>query len=313
MSSALVEDPADLFAVSPVFEPTLFGGLPRIFERLYEAAELARRAGDDPRTAITQRVGSQCRIATSGGAALPRRVAEDLASLGLQVLGAYGQTEHLCVAMNRRDAVDMGTVGPPMPGTEIRIEADGEIQVRRSALTFSGYLNKPEATADAFTPDGAWLRTGDQGELDDAGRLRITGRAKEIIALSTGRKIAPTPIEAALSSSPLIAHAVCHGEGHKYLVALLSLRRAVVESWAREKAIPESWPALAQHPALREELRAAIDRVNAGLARTDQIKDFAVTEAEFTTESGELTPTLKPMRAAIASRYADHFSRLHAT
>jgi long-chain acyl-CoA synthetase len=312
MSSALIEDPSDLFAVTPVFEPTLFGGLPRIFERLYEAAELARRSGGDPRAAIVERIGSQCRLATSGGAALPTRVAEDLASLGLLVLGAYGQTEHLCVAMNRRDAVDSGTVGPPMPGTELRIGTDDEILVRRGALTFSGYLNKPQATIDAFTPDGAWLRTGDQGQLDDAGRLRITGRAKELIALSTGRKIAPTPIEAALAASPLIAHAVCHGEGHKYLVALLSLRRAVVESWARQNAIPDPWPALASHPALRQELQGAIDRVNDGLARTDQIKGFAVTAAEFTTESGELTPTLTPVRAAIASRYADHFLRLHS-
>lgn len=312
MSSALVEDPADLFAVAAAFEPTLFGGLPRIFERLYEAAELARAGGHDPRAAVAQRIGTRVRVATSGGAALPTGIAQYLEVLGLSVLGAYGQTEHLCIAMNRRESADSTSVGLPMPGTEIRIAPDGEVQVRRSALTFSGYLNKPDATAEAFTPDGEWLRTGDEGELDDAGRLHITGRLKELIALSTGRKIAPTPIESGLAASPLIAHAVCHGEGRKYLVVLLSLRRAVVEAWALREGIGEPWPSLAQHPRLREQLQDAVDRVNAGLARTDQIKEFAVTESEFTWETGELTPTLKLMRGPVSSRYAGLFNRLHS-
>ena len=255
MASALVEDPADVFTASADFQPTLFGALPRIFERLYEAAEIARHDGASARDAITQRIGARCRIATSGGAALPARIALELEALGLPVLGAYGQTEHLCVAMNRRDCMDADTVGFPMPGTEVRIAADGEVQIRRSALTFSGYLNKPDETRDAFTPDGKWLRTGDRGQIDSVGRLRITGRAKELIALSNGRKIAPLPIEAELTASPFIAHAVCHGEGHKYLVALLSLRQGVVTSWARTHGVSEAWPALAQHPRLRAELQ----------------------------------------------------------
>lgn len=312
MPSALVEDPTDVFPVCRDFEPTVFGGLPRIFERMYEAAEVARSEARDPRESIVERVGSRCRIATSGGAVLPLRVAQSLEALGLPVLGAYGQTEHLCIAMNRPHEIAADTVGTAMPGTELRIAEDGEVQVRRSALTFSGYFGKPEETAAAFTPDGAWLRTGDLGQVDANGRLRITGRSKELIALSNGRKVAPLPIEAALTSDPLIAHAVCHGEGAKYLVALLSLRKDAVQSWARAHDVRAEWATLVEHPALRLVLQGAIDAVNGGLARTDQLKAFAVTDVEFTERNGLLTPTMKIMRRAVYERFALQFGALHA-
>lgn len=312
MPSALIEDPADVFPVCRDFEPTVFGGLPRIFERMYEAAEVARSEGRDPRQSIVERVGSRCRIATSGGAVLPPRVAQSLAALGLPVLGAYGQTEHLCIAMNRPHEVAAETVGTPMPGTELRIADDGEVQVRRDALTFSGYFGKPDETVAAFTPDGKWLRTGDLGRVDANGRLRITGRSKELIALSNGRKVAPLPIEAALTSDPLIAHAVCHGEGEKYLVALLSLRKDAVQSWARAHDEHAEWAMLVQHPGLRVALQRAVDSVNGELARTDQLKAFAVTEVEFTEINGLLTPTMKIMRRAVYERFALQFGALHA-
>jgi len=312
MSSALVEDPADVFHVCRDFGPTVFGGLPRVFERMYEAAEIARAEGRDPRACIDERVGTRCRLATSGGAMLPIRVANALAELGLPVLGAYGQTEHLCVAMNHPGEPAPETVGPPMPGTEIRIAADGEVLVRRSALTFSGYFGKPEATAAAFTADGEWLQTGDLGQLDQQGRLRITGRAKEMIALSNGRKVAPLPIEAALTADPLIAHVACHGEGRKYLVALLSLRRDAVAAWARANGVSGDWKALTHAEALRADLQRAVDGVNATIARTDQIKAFGITDEEFTSENGCLTPTLKLMRRVINERFAARFEELHA-
>ena len=311
MTAALIEDPTDVFRVAQDFEPTFFGGLPRVFERLFEAAEVARRDGKDARTAIISRIGPRCRLATSGGAALPRHVGEFLQSLGLPIIGAYGQTEHLCVAMNRREQLRFDTVGPPMPGTEIRITSDGELLVRRTALTFDGYWQKPDESRAAFTEDGEWLITGDRAEQDSDGALRIVGRVKELIALSNGRKIAPLPIEAALTASPFIAHAVCHGEGRKYLVVLLSLRRDVVEAWARQERIGIAWPALAQHAALHERLQPAVDEVNATLARTDRIQSFAVTDREFTLEDGELTPTLKLMRNVIATRFTDIFDRMY--
>lgn len=312
MSSALIEDPSDLFVVAAHFEPTVFGALPRIFERLYEAADVARRDGRDPRDAVTSRIGRRVRIATSGGAMLPVAVAETLDHLGVHILGAYGQTEHLCVAMNRPSAPRFDTVGPPMPGVAVRIAGDGELLVRRNALTFSGYWHRPGETAAAFTDDGQWLRTGDQAVIADDGTLQITGRVKELIALSTGRKIAPTPIEAALVATPYVAQAVCHGEGRKYLTALLSVRRAVLETWAHTHGISEGWPLLLEHAAIRALLQHSVDAVNATLARTDRVQRFAVTADEFTVADGLLTPTLKLVRRAVDLRYAATFDALYS-
>jgi long-chain acyl-CoA synthetase len=279
---------------------------------LYEATEVARAHGLDPHDAIATRIGPDVRLATSGGAALPQRVAETLNGLGLPILGAYGQTEHLCIAMNRVDAIRFDTVGPPMPGTTVRIADDGELLVRRGALTFSGYWNKPDETRAAFTDDGLWLRTGDQAALELDGSLRITGRVKELIALSTGRKIAPLPIEAALTGSPFVAHAVCHGEGRKFLVALLALRRDLVTAWAAAQPIALPWSELVQHPALRALVQEQVDRVNASLSRTDRIQAFAITDAEFSVAGGELTPTLKLVRRVIDARFASTFDGLYA-
>lgn len=311
MSAALIEDAADVFRIARVFEPTLLGGLPRIFERLHEAVNVARQSGTDPREAITSRIGSQCRLATSGGANMPTHIARDLEHLGLLVLGAYGQTEHLCVAMNRPSHVRFDSVGEPMPGTRVHIADDGELLVERSALTFSGYWNDDEATRAAFTADGRWLKTGDRAEQDADGMLRITGRVKELIALSTGRKIAPLPIESALSESPFIANAVCYGEGRKYLTALIALRRAAVERWASDRGLVATWPALAQHPDVCTLIDDAVARVNASLARTDGIQRFAIIDHEFTLEGGELTPTFKVVRAVITARYAAPLEALY--
>ncbi|MBY0490520.1 MAG: AMP-dependent synthetase/ligase [Gemmatimonadaceae bacterium] len=311
MPAALIEDPSDLFPVAAHYEPTLFGALPRIFERLYEAAEVAEGRGEDPRAAMAQRIGTRVRLATSGGAALPIAVAERLDALGLRILGAYGQTEHLCVAMNRPAAPRFDTVGPPMPGTQLRVDEQGELLIARSALTFSGYWRRAEETAAAFTADGAWLRTGDQAALLPDGAVRITGRVKELIALSTGRKVAPLPIEAALTATPLIAHAVVHGEGRKYLVALVSLRREMVEQWAASRGLALGWPDLATHPAVEAEVQAAVATVNTDLARTDRVQAVAMVSDVFTPENGLLTPTLKVIRRAVEARYVEQFDALY--
>lgn len=311
MSAALIEDPSDVFPVAADFEPTMLGGLPRIFERLHEAVEVARREGADPKAALATRIGRHCRLATSGGAAMPTEVAQQLAELGLPILGAYGQTEHLCIAMNRPSRVRFDSVGEPMPGTTVRIADDGELLVARGPLTFSGYWGKAEETRVAFTDDGAWLHTGDRAEQAADGTLRITGRIKEMLALSTGRKVAPAPIEAALNASPFIAHAVCHGEGRKFLSALLSPRQTVVEAWARREGIDTPWPALLEHPQVQAQFNDAVSRVNRDLARTDRVQRFVVIEHELTVEDGTLTPTLKVVRQAIAQRFAHLFDALY--
>ncbi|MCA0377529.1 MAG: AMP-dependent synthetase/ligase [Gemmatimonadetes bacterium] len=312
-SAALVARPADLFLVSADFRPTSLPGLPRIFERLDEAiaADVAR--GVPAQDALRAQTGGQLRRATSGGATLPTVVAERLAALELTILGAYGQSEHLCIAMNRPEAPRFDCVGVPMPGTTVAIADDGELLVRRSALTFSGYWGRDAETRAAFSADGLWLHTGDLAEQDADGALRITGRAKELIALSTGRKVAPAPIEQALVATPHIAQALVHGEGQKFLTALLVPRRDALERWARANGVEAAWPALLADDAVRALLQAAVDAVNATLARTDRIGAFATIDEEFTVEAGLLTPTLKVVRRAVAARHAARLAALYAS
>lgn len=351
MVATLVGDPSRIWEAGVAANPTLFGGMPRFFEKVYEAL-LAARADAPPvaaarwdqalargreRARLRQRgeavpaaleaqwrvdraviepvlvrhFGAALRLATSGGAALPVEVAEYLDACGLTVLGAYGQTEHLCGTFNRPGRYRHDSVGLPMPGTTIRIAPDGEVQLLRSALTFSGYHRRRADTVAAFTDDGAWLHTGDLGTLDDQGFLRITGRTKELIALSNGKKVAPLPLEARLSEGALIAHAVVHGEGHPYLVALIALRWPLVERWQRARGIEGDAAALARHPALREEIAREVARVNADVSRPEQVRKFAIIPHDLTAEAGELTPTHKVRRAVVASRYAPLLTALY--
>jgi long-chain acyl-CoA synthetase len=333
------------------FQPTIFGGLPRFFEKLYEAlivhegtldprARQAwqravslgrerfrhRRAGREvpsdleaswqeaiqPATAfLGALLGTRVRLSTSGGATLPSEVADYLDAVGMTVLGAYGQTEHLCVAFHRPDAYDTDTVGPPMPGTEIGIDADGEVLLRRGALTFSGYHGKPAETRDAFTPDGEWLRTGDLGEMTANGRLRLTGRKKELIALSSGKKVAPLPIESRLIEDPWIGHAMLYGEGERFVSALLVPRRPVLEAWQREHGLSVEYCELLEHPEVVSRVQQAVDRVNAALSGPERIKRFVLLDRELTVEADELTPTMKIRRAVVTDRYRDRLEPLY--
>ena len=350
MAAGHVERQDKLWDAARSFEPTLFGGLPRYFEKLHESlllhhrtlggadrnqwesaialgrerSALRRRGEPVPdllearwrvasapcRAQMARMLGANARLATSGGAVLPVEVADYLDAAGLTVLGAYGQTEHLCVAMHRLDAYDTLSVGPPMPGTEVRIAEDGELLIRRNALTFAGYHGKPNATREAFTDDGVWLQTGDLAELRDDGRLRITGRKKELIALSNGKKVAPLPIEAQLAEDPWIAYAMLYGEGERFISALLVPSRPMVEQWMSDHGITSFADALA-HPDVAAQLQAAVDRVNARLSRPEQVRRWVVLEHDLTLENGDLTPTLKIRRAALVERYRDRLEPLY--
>ena len=351
MRTAHVVDHGALWDAARVFEPTVFGGLPRYFEKLYEALVVRERSLEGSARArwrealalgrersahrrggaavplalehqwrnasapcaevIREYLGGRVRLATSGGATLPTEVADYLDAAGLTVLGAYGQTEHLCVAFHRPDCYDTETVGPPMPGTELRIDHDGEVLVRRSALTFSGYLAKPDATREAFTADGEWLRTGDLGELTSGQRLRLTGRKKELIALSSGKKVAPLPIEARLVEDPWIGHAMLYGEGERFVSALLILRRPVLEAWQQERGLSLGYGELLAHPDVVARVQDTVDRVNASLSSPERIKRFVLLERDLSVEADELTPTLKIRRAVVAQRYRDRLEPLY--
>jgi long-chain acyl-CoA synthetase len=198
--------------------------------------------------------------------------------------------------MHRPDAYDFATAGRPMPGTELRVADDGELLVRRSALTFAGYWGRPEATRAAFTGDGAWLRTGDLGAVGADGRVRVTGRIKELLALSTGKKVAPLPIEARLADHPAVAHAVVVGEGRRYAAALLFLAPGAAGDGA----------------AVDDAIAAHVEAVNAGLPPHERVRRFHATAEALSAEAGELTPTHKVRRAAVEARFARVVDALYA-
>ena len=349
--TAHVADHAKLWDAARAFQPTLFGGLPRFFEKVYEAL-VVREATLDPEARVRWErgialgrerfalrrsgrvvpndlesrwaeavrpsaglvaglLGGRLRLATSGGATLPVEVADYLDAAGVTVLGAYGQTEHLCAAFHRADAYDTETVGPPMPGTELRVDIDGEVLIRRGPLTFAGYHGKPDATREAFTPDGQWLRTGDLGEIRPNGRLRLTGRKKELIALSSGKKVAPLPIESRLIEDPWIGHAMLYGEGERFVSALLVPRRPVLEAWQREQGLTLDYCALLGHPAVVTRVQTVVDRVNAELSGPERIKRFVLLDRELSVEADELTPTMKIRRAVVTQRYRDRLEPLY--
>jgi long-chain acyl-CoA synthetase len=351
METALVPDHTRLWEAIGAYGPTLLGGLPWLYEKAHALlrAEFARdgasgrqvwaralalgadrsrrrragsavpaeleaawRAEGGPALARAAALfGGRLRLATSGAAALPEAIAEALDALGVTVLGAYGLTEHLCVAFNRPAAYDFATAGPPMPGTDLAIARDGEVLVRRGPLTFAGYHGRPVESAEAFTPDGRWLKTGDLGELDGAGRLRITGRKKELIALATGKKIAPLPIEARLAADPWIAHAMVYGESRPFATALLCLRPDAVREWTRSQGLGEDLERLVDDPAVRAKVQALVDRVNAGLSRAEQIRRFALVPRELAEEREELTPTRKLRRAVVGERFRAELEALY--
>jgi long-chain acyl-CoA synthetase len=246
--------------------------------------------------------GGRIRLATSGSAPLPIEVAEFFDACGLPILQAYGLTENICVAFNRPDNHKFGTVGPPMPGCEVKIAADGEILVH-SEMMFSGYYQAPEQTAEMFR-DG-WLVTGDIGELDADGFLKITGRKKELIVTSTGKKVAPALIENMLKEHHLISQAMVYGEGKSYLVALLTLNPIEAGEYARAHGVEESPSGLTASDQILALVKGMVDQVNARVSSTESIKRFVVLERDFEIEQDEITPTGKIKRDVVNRRYSE--------
>lgn len=306
IEATILEDPSRLWEVAASYRPTMFGGLPRYYEKLDQIARYEGR----PASEI---LGGRVRLATSGGAALRVELAKNLERSGVTILGAYGLTEHLCVTFNRPGDATFDTSGSTMPGTEIRTAPDGEILVRRSELTFSGYHNLPDATRAAFSDDGQWLHTGDLGAVDSHGRLQITGRKKELLALSNGKMVAPLPIEARLSSHELIEHAVLHAEGRQFVSALIVLRRQAIEQWVRAQGIHEALDSPASHPRIIEEVQKAVDKVNTELSRAESIRRFVLIDSELSVAGKELTPTHKVRRNAVLEKYSAQLDALYSS
>ncbi|GAA1143253.1 AMP-dependent synthetase/ligase [Nocardioides aquiterrae] len=253
---------------------------------------------------VRDRLGGRIRFLISGSAALSPDVAAWFHAAGLSVMEGYGLTETSAGAcLVRPDDLIFGKVGPPVPGTEVRIAEDGEILVRGPSV-MRGYHRQPEVTAEVLGPDG-WLATGDVGELDAEGRLRITDRKKDLVKTSGGKYIAPQSIEMLFKAvCPLASQMVVHAEGRNYATALITLDPEALAQWAAAHGVTETdYAKLTAVPAVRDYVQGSIDQVNARLNRWETIKDFRILDRDLTVEEGEVTPSLKVRRKVVETTY----------
>ena len=253
--------------------------------------------------ALSERFGGRMRLFVSGGAPLSPKINWFFHLLGFTILEGWGLTETSAgTCVNRPGQNRIGTVGPPVPGTEIRIADDGEILVRGGGV-MKEYYRKPEATAEAFH-DG-WFLTGDIGELTPDGCLRITDRKKDIIVTAGGKNVAPQNLENELKGDPLISQVMVHGDQRKFVSALVTLNEENARKWADDTGLDAkmAFAALAGHPAMRARIQRSIDALNAKQASYASIKAFAILPVDFTQEAGELTPTLKVKRKFCSQKY----------
>ncbi|TMQ95689.1 long-chain fatty acid--CoA ligase [Actinomadura soli] len=249
--------------------------------------------------------------ASSAAAPLPAEVARFFAGLGMKIFDAYGMTETTgAITANLSDRFKLGTVGRPLDGVELRLADDGEILVRGATCT-PGYLDRPDATADLIDPDG-WIRTGDVGRLDTDGFLTVVDRKKELIITAGGENVAPSLIENRLKEHPLIGQALAYGDRRPHVVALITLDGEVAPVWAAAHGVGTTdLAALAEHPAVLDEVARAVEDANARLARVQQVKRWRLLPAEWTAESEELTPTLKLKRRVVHTKYASALDDLY--
>jgi long-chain acyl-CoA synthetase len=250
--------------------------------------------------ALNERFGGRMRVFVSGGAPLSPKIAWFFDTLGFTILEGYGLSESSAgTFVNRPGQNRIGTVGPPIPGTEVKIAEDGEILIKGPGL-MKGYWNNPAATAEVLR-DG-WLYTGDIGHLDPAGHLKITDRKKDIIVTAGGKNVAPQNLEGELKTDPLVSQVMVHGDKRKFLSAIITLNAENARKWATDHGVPAS-AALHDHPAVIARIQQAIDALNAKQASYSTIKRFAIAPNDFTQETGELTPTLKVKRKLVTQKY----------
>ena len=255
-------------------------------------------------TKLRARFGGRLRFLVSGSAALSRDVAEFFHAAGILILEGYGLTETSAgTLVNRPESYKLGTVGIPFPGTEIRIADDGEVLVRGPGV-MQGYHGLAEQTAEALQ-DG-WLHTGDIGELDGDGFLRITDRKKDMIKTSGGKYVAPQAIEVVFKGAcALASQIVVHGDGRNYCTALVTLDPDALTQWAAHRGISGDYAQLSQHPDVHADVEKAIHEVNGRVNRWETIKDFRILEHDLTIEGGELTPSLKVKRRVVEDKHRD--------
>lgn len=326
------------------FEPTYLLGVPRVFEKVYNAAshkagagwkgrlfvkaaeaarvwsrkeqageqhtfaEIAERAKYETLVYRTVRgaLGPKIKYVACGGAPLSLDLAHFYNGIGLPMIQGYGMTETAApFAATRVTDNVIGTVGQPASGSSIRISDEGELQVKGPNV-FRGYHNLPEKTAEAFTADG-WLRTGDLAEIDDEGHIIITGRIKDIIITAGGKNVSPIPLEEEIAKCPIVEHCVVVGDQRPFIGALVTLDPESLALWLPAHSLSTETPVdrLATNAAVREEIQQYVDKANATVSRAESVRKFAVLDTQFTQENKCLTPSLKVVRPAVNRVFAD--------
>lgn len=304
-----VDDLSKLYAYMLKVKPTVFASLPRFFEKIH-AKVVAEFGQDASEQNLKDAFGGNARLLTSGGAPLPNEIASFFANRNLPILQAYGLTENICVAFNTVENLKFGTVGKPMPMCEVKIAKDGEILVK-SPMMFSGYYKETEKTAEMFDEHG-WLKTGDLGELDADGFLKITGRKKEIIVLSSGKNVAPNLVENYVKENHLISQCFLYGDGKSYCVALITLNQIEAKMFAKANEIEFSdFADLTKNERIFAIVEASVDKANSRLSNSEQIKKFAILERDFSLELDEITPTLKVKRNVVAKNFAEEIQKIY--
>jgi long-chain acyl-CoA synthetase len=344
----------DLNALLPAlasFRPTFILAVPRVFEKVYNGAE--QKAASDGKGAIFGRaadtaiawsqamdgpgrpslglrarhlvfdrlvygklraaLGGQTQYAVSGGAALSERLGHFFRGIGVTVLEGYGLTETTAAAtVNRPDRVKIGTVGLPLPGVSIRIDEDGEILIR-GVTVFPGYWRNEAATSEVFTEDG-WFRTGDIGELDDEGFLKITGRKKEMIVTAGGKNVAPAVLEDRIRSHALISQTMVVGDGRPFVAALITLDDEAFGLWKERNGKPADATAasLRDDPGLVAAVQVAIDDANKAVSRAESIRKFRILDVDFTQEAGQLSVKLGIRRSVLLKDFATDIDALYS-
>jgi long-chain acyl-CoA synthetase len=299
---ALAESAETLVQNLSEVAPTHFASVPRFYEKVLTSASTADAAEAGRR--LRRVFGPRIDWMSSGGAPLSPAIARAYHDAGLLVLQGYGLTETSpIISFNSKDHYKLDTVGRPLPGVDVRIGPDGEVLTRGSHV-MKGYWNDPAATAAAIQ-DG-WLHTGDLGELDADGFLRITGRKKELLVMSNGKKVAPTCVEGLLLADPCIDQAVVCGEGRNFLCALLvpawdNVRGALHQQGVELAGGPEDW---AKRPEVRDLLERRVRAALADVSNAEQVKKFLILPAPFSVAADELTVSLKLRRGVVVNRYA---------
>ena len=332
------------------FQPTFLLAVPRVFEKVFNSAQqkaTAEGKGNIFNTAaqtaidysksldtggpgfglklkhkvfdrlvygkLRTAMGGKIEWAVSGGAPLGDRLGHFFRGIGVTILEGYGLTEtSAATTVNRPDAIKIGTVGQPFPGASVKVAADGELMLA-GAQIFKGYWNNPTATAEAIEPDG-WFHSGDIGEIDDQGFVKITGRKKELIVTAGGKNVAPAVLEDRLRANWLVSQCMVVGDAQPFIAALVTIDPESFPGWLKQAGKPESSTieSMTTDPDLVAEIQKAVDEANKAVSNAEAIKKFTILPVDWTEEGGQLTPSMKLKRNVVMKEFSSEVDALYS-